>query len=158
MQREAGAGGHLSSTVPSAPIILRGDLKEPSAATTCAVGGERLEMRGVRGGLARMQGRMQARTWFLRSAMAALWCFSCPLLNTCATRHDRRALRQRLAQCAVRHLADAAAPPHVLLLLLRPPRVVGGASNCTLLYGGIVINFAESLKFFWFKVPIDRGL
>jgi hypothetical protein len=29
-------GGHLSSTVPSAPMIFFGDLKEPSAATTCS--------------------------------------------------------------------------------------------------------------------------
>jgi hypothetical protein len=54
------------------------------------------------------------RTWFLRSAMAALWCFSCPLLNTCATQHVTTAEMAVQRQRRVLHASGT------LLMPLRP--------------------------------------
>jgi arylsulfatase A-like enzyme len=83
--------------------------------------------------------------------MAALWCFSCPLLSTCTQCHTQKPVFRNSHNAAItkqtrlRHLADAAAPPHVLLLFLRPPRIVGSARYRPLLCdNGVCHAFAAS--------------
>lgn len=120
--------------MPSAPMIFLGDLKEPSAATTCNATRSVTGTRHVWPAPHLVPPQSDCSFVVLFLPLAQHLHAMSHTKNLYETNSHNAAITK---QTRLRHLADAAAPPHVLLLLLRPPRIVGSARYRPLLCNGV---------------------